>query len=394
MHTSFHSTSTTTTSHTTELGPRTTSYYGRTVAFIGGVGVSAMAYFNAFKVPTPDEDADRVLRAFEEGRGLEKVRDHVVDVDRTKLERQLSAIMQRPVLKKYVVVVGRHGTGKTTVIKGALSALPSPKGAIYTSTSCCAGEIFTDLAVLLGFMDLFERKYWLGKDAALFNLLIPALQTAAAKFKAKHGRPAVLVIDGTDYLVKREPEVLRLLHALAKESADVGNLRIVFVDDDGSKSTPLISRNAWSRAAEPFEIGEIPDDQAVDFLVKSGVDADYAKRVVDNLTGGLIVALNQVSGRDTSSREDQYNKDLESRNDHVRGLIRKAGALSISKHAVFRELVRDGRIDISRPADLGMSKAQMDALLAAKVLYECPNATYIFYNRRVASWFRAHLKNA
>ena len=144
-------TTSTATGGASELGLRTTSSYGVTMAFIAGIGVSAMAYFNAFKVPKPENDVDFLLRAFEEGRGLENLREHVVDVDRTKLESQLSAIMQRPVLKKYVVVVGNDGTGKSTVIKGALSALPSPKGAIYIHCPLFAEMFSIDLAVLLGF---------------------------------------------------------------------------------------------------------------------------------------------------------------------------------------------------------------------------------------------------
>ncbi len=116
---------------------------------------------------------------------------------------------------------------------------------------------------------------------------------AAELFKAKHDRPMVLVIDSADVLAKRNPDFFGLLQDFAKNCADRGTLRIVFISSDGSALPLLMARSAWSRAEKPpFEIGEIADEEAVDFLVKRGVPAADAEKAVKDITGGLFASLN------------------------------------------------------------------------------------------------------
>jgi hypothetical protein len=54
-----------------------------------------------------------------------------------------------------------------------------------------------------------------------------------------------------------------------------------------------MSRSSWSRDKKPpYEVGEISDEDAVDYLKKRGINQDLAKKVVKNITGGLFVMLN------------------------------------------------------------------------------------------------------
>ncbi len=98
----------------------------------------------------------------------------------------------------------------------------------------------------------------LSEPMSTFLKLRKPLLEAAAKYKQKHGRPMVLVIDSVDVLAQKSPDFLGTIQDFAKNCADLGTLRIVFITSDGSALPLLVSRSAWSRAQKPaYEIGEI-----------------------------------------------------------------------------------------------------------------------------------------
>jgi hypothetical protein len=102
----------------------------------------------------------------------------------------------------------------------------------------------------------------------------------------------VLVLDSVDILAKQIQEFLMFLQDFAKKKADKDNLRIVFITSDGSALPLLISNSSWSRAEKPpFEVGEISDEDANDYLKKNGIDQDLAEKVVKNITSGLFVMI-------------------------------------------------------------------------------------------------------
>ncbi len=54
----------------------------------------------------------------------------------------------------------------------------------------------------------------------------------------------------------------------------------------------MIDRNAWARVAKPvFEIGDIPDSVAIDFLTNNGISRDISEKAVSNITGGRLLSL-------------------------------------------------------------------------------------------------------
>ena len=58
-------------------------------------------------------------------------------------------------------------------------------------------------------------------------------ESAAAKFKAKHKRPAVLVLDNINIVAQESPKLLYVLQQNAKIAADNGLYKVVFVCSDG-----------------------------------------------------------------------------------------------------------------------------------------------------------------
>jgi hypothetical protein len=59
-------------------------------------------------------------------------------------------------------------------------------------------------------------------------------RVAAAEFKAKHRRHAMLVIENINVLADEAPWLLKDLQGLAKEVADERVYKIVFVTSDGT----------------------------------------------------------------------------------------------------------------------------------------------------------------
>lgn len=51
----------------------------------------------------------------------------------------------------------------------------------------------------------------------------------AARFKAEHGRPAVLVLDNINIIAQQNPDLLMVLRHSAKEASDIKLFKVVFV---------------------------------------------------------------------------------------------------------------------------------------------------------------------
>jgi len=371
-------------------------------AGVGVTGLAILAYYKLSFVPPLERAEDRVLRAFEEGRGLTGHGEPAVRVDRSDLERVLKHKLRDSELRKYILIVGERGTGKSTAVTRSLSDSQTPNGAVYILCPVAVTKFSTNLAKLIDCIEPTdvgrgiqrriegttkqEESASTNEPQATFSTLEDHLVAAAVKFKAKHKRPAILVIDGADRLARKDPAFLTFLQEFAKDVADAGILRVVFVSSDGSTLPLMMASSAWSRAEDAFEVGEISDEDAEDYLVRRRVCKEDAKLAVANLTGGLFVALERYLGK--------YNevafKDMLKKEDEE--LLNKVTAADVSSsHALFRELLRDRNVPISRTRQLGMPRTTVDRLLAENVLSLHPNSTYTFHDRHAASWFRRQL---
>ena len=377
-------------------------------ALITLAGVGILTSFNVPVMPQLEPAADSVLRAFEKDRDLEPFNKSNM-IDRKELVDNLLPILQPSESNSYVVIVGEKGTGKTTAVRQALAALERPRGAVYINCPVTADEFSVYLAKLIGFHEQLdisggvkrkiesttkEEKNVDPKDEPLatFRKLQQPLIDAAATFKAKYGRPMVLVIDSTDLLAKQCPAFLGILQDFAKNCADDGHLRIVFISSDGSALPLMMARSSWSRAENPpFEIGEIPDDQAVEYLTKNGVREDEAKVAVANLTGGLFSSLN---GFATASLKGMTYEQLAEQRDSA--LDSKLSDLETSvNNALFRHLVKHSSIKTNEARRVfGMKKDQLEVLLKNNILAVHPNDTYTFHDRHTATWFSREVKKA
>ena len=101
----------------------------------------------------------------------------------------------------------------------------------------------------------------------------------------------MLVIDAADKIHKKDPQLLFDIQDLAKDGADNACLRVVFVVSETSAYEMLKARSHSSRQ-KAFVVGEIEDNEAVEYLVSNSVNKKNATDAVARITGGRFVLLN------------------------------------------------------------------------------------------------------
>ena len=112
-------------------------------------------------------------------------------------------------------------------------------------------------------------------SGGLWPRLEEKLLEVGKAYLAKYNRPPVLVIDVADKIYKEDPKLLFYIQALAKDGAESGCLRVVFVISETSAFEMLQSHSHASRS-RTFLVGEIEDDQAVDYHVSKGINKENA----------------------------------------------------------------------------------------------------------------------
>ena len=299
--------------------------------------------------------------------------------------------------KTFIKIVGENGTGKSTAIRKMISNLDC--GAVYFNCPENASSFSIRLLTAIGYRPsidfsggILRRLEMKTKEEGEVGLKSEPYSTwivvsfllikVGTKFRTKYNRPMVLVIDSADVLAKSDPQFLGMIQDFAKNCADMGILRVVFVSSDGSALPLLMSRSAWSRAEKPaFEVGEISDDEAVVFLVKAGVAEAEARLAVTNVTGGLFALLNDyVSSHKAGKKYDDIVEVLGTK------ISKALMELDLSPtHSFFQYLASNK--SIKTDSALAKSGVQVELLLKRNILAAHPNETYTFHDRHVAVWF-------
>ena len=132
----------------------------------------------------------------------------------------------------YYLVEGPHGCGKTTILLDA--CFTAGPGVLYFSVPEAASDFGVDFAKLINFEFMEGASAWqvLKSYFADAGDRVPAsnyeatkralkvISQAAEGLKNVLGHPAVMVIDNTARLARKDPEVLELLQDFAKDRAD------------------------------------------------------------------------------------------------------------------------------------------------------------------------------
>jgi DNA replicative helicase MCM subunit Mcm2 (Cdc46/Mcm family) len=243
-------------------------------------------------------------------------------VAREALEAELLKTM-RCTTDRYIVVIGDHGTGKSTLVAKVATEM---EGALYVFASereVVKAGLCKDLVEALG----GERptaplkQFWhkimdegepttsaiddtltnppTGEKETNLDCALDTFERAAARFKLKNKRRAVLVVDNVNLIARKDLGLLMTLQEKAKFAADNQLYTVVFVCTDGGAPTRMKGKlrspwqllkfsadsatenSAWSRARE-FRVGDMSIDEAMEYL-REGRQQDpaLARRIIE-----------------------------------------------------------------------------------------------------------------
>jgi hypothetical protein len=316
-------------------------------------------------------------------------------VPRPELVAGLIALLRPAATKQYTVVVGESGTGKSTAVRDAMRSMPMPKGAVYFLTPELVASFSSELARAVGYASPFDPLASVfnelagqppplarSMDGVVWRELRRALLEAAARFRTKHARPAVLVIDAVDYIAKKDPVLFGDLQDFAKVCADAGSLRVMFVSSEGAALPMMRASSAWSRALPPFEVQDIDDALAADYLIERGVARPAAEEAVSTIAGGRFALLLHVA----SSLPNKSIAAIRAELDVTTSAVLKTLGLKPADN-FFRALLANGRVMSDVALDL-LPAATLAALLRANVLAMHPDGAYTTHARHVETFLR------
>jgi KaiC/GvpD/RAD55 family RecA-like ATPase len=151
----------------------------------------------------------------------------------------------------YPLIIGEHGTGKTSLITLAVNDIDEPKGIVYVDIPLeCDSPVNVAKAMqkALGWspdqvIDSSERNYNTSFQSVLLEAnrfaaaslgeVLQVLSRHAIKYKQEYGKIPVLIIDNANRLAQKKQELLDLLQDYAKDAADKGRVTVVFVSSEG-----------------------------------------------------------------------------------------------------------------------------------------------------------------
>ena len=314
-----------------------------------------------------------------------------LSIQRTELHEDLTQLLRPDKKAQYAVVVGAAGTGKSTAVRRAVRSLNEPKGAVYFLPPTLLTSFASELARVLGYYrpvrwadrvvrlvtgetEEVQAPPLAAEPQATWSVLEPCLVNAAARYRAKHGKPAALVLDGMDLVAKKEPGFYLKVQDYAKKCADAGILSVVLVFGDGRALPLLQSSSAISRAGIIYEVGDVSDDDAVKWLTEEyNVVAIRAAALVDSVAGGRFPLL-MMCGTSTKSVDDL--SDLLDRKTEV-NLLR----VGVDPTApLFRTLLSSNSVKEVVAFKL-MPENKVQELLSLNILSAHPDSTYTFYDR-------------
>ena len=326
------------------------------------------------------------------------VADQLPLVARPQLREELTRMLRPGDYAQYAVIVGAAGTGKSTAVRTAIAALEKPKGVVYYLCSTLLIGFSSDLATSCGYYcpirwaDRLVRLLTGESKAeasappvtsephATWQRLEPRLIAAAQRYRAKHGAPAVLVLDGLDLVAKEDAAFFTKLQDFAKKCADMRILRLVLVFSDGCALPMLQSSSAFTRAGRVLEVGDLSDADALQWLVQTlRVEPQRAQTLVQTVAGGRFPLL--LSAAASEEPLDAMRRTLDVQ---TRLSLRRAG---VAADARLLRALRSQRVVGADEAETMMQRDVIERLLAYNILSVHPDRTYTFHDRHVEYFF-------
>ncbi|RHZ85192.1 hypothetical protein Glove_70g60 [Diversispora epigaea] len=221
----------------------------------------------------------------------------------------------------YHVVCGEHGTGKTTLTREVANKVG--QGVIYVDIPPNFNKLGDEFGKALNFsfeedfsitLKLKKKVFGETKSETVqsyskWERAMDAFMRASEVYKAKHGKPPIIIYDNVSRLVHKNSEILDILQDYAKDDAIENNYVAVFVSSEGSVPRRMELRSAWSRADKPvIEIGDLSKEETMEYLIKKrGINSVEAERLYD-LVGGRLVDLKYVADKSLAGQSFEFIK--------------------------------------------------------------------------------------
>ncbi|CUS12101.1 unnamed protein product [Tuber aestivum] len=316
-------------------------------------------------------------------------------VDRKGITPAIRAILQPSCdYSFYDMIVGNHGTGKTTLVRQVGHQLP---GVIYVDVTPASQSD-------KGFAEtLANRCNWFPPSRSPFHTLLSWLNIAvmevpdgreqlvkvwtefgnqAAKFKKENARSAVLILDNINRLAENNPALLNMLQDLAKDAADQQLFTTVFVTSEGRAPIQMLSRSAASRLGMVLVINDLNEEEAIGYLCNQKGTSTTVAWEIFRLVGGRVGFLKKAAGRyNAAVGLDDLKAEflMEARSAFRKAGIEDGGEFEDVGIQLAKHILENGSITRKKFYCIAGGRVQGDHLLNADVFSTLPRSGLILF---------------
>ena len=192
---------------------------------------------------------------------------------------------------KFGIIFGPPGCGKSYMVRALCNK--HPQGVLYLEAqqSIDISQVFREsiglTSTVIDFLMQRLNAQWYGRNTEL-SLICGYLEKAASKYKLMHGKVPVIFIDAADVLAKQDEKLFRDLVHFAKVNANDENLIVVFISSDATILPIVQSMPACANRSTFFSVGDLTDEDAMQYLKQNGLSEDSSRVLVDYVDGHIV----------------------------------------------------------------------------------------------------------
>ena len=306
------------------------------------------------------------------------------------------------------VIIGPSGNGKTFTMRELCNRFP--EGVLYyhitspeSFVSGLSKEIrmksmpTTILDLILGFVSVRYANYHelpIFPSSSGLHKVLNVLGDVSMQYIRERKKVPVLVIDGVEMLAKYKKELFETLITQAKLLAKENQLRILLViNDDDNDGIPLLSKFSATNYAWFYEMGDIPNEEALHYLMNNGIDESLAKMLV-NCIGGRIVDLDNSVFLAKQNKEKYKFEEFEDIYNNIknelftRTLNTQRVVVTMTKpesDAILSSVSKEGHVSlsdlISKGKDTGKMMKALSQMIKANILRYDVHGQVTWYGR-------------